>query len=206
MRLYPFIKRVRQFCAPILDNEEFRYAVKHGHDGLKFQGIWQCDQVRDGVLIAGGYPESPNVFTTEGIARLLNIMFHDIAKDAAEIWYVGIFKNNVTPAAGDTAAAKLGAAGTYGECQDADYDDPATNRPAYTTADTATASITNAVAGKAAFTMAGSFSVYGAFLTSTQPKTDTAGYLMCAKKFTAARSVIDDDILYVTYALSVTSS
>lgn len=190
----------------VRSNDEMVYAAKHQRDGVRFQGIWQCDQYRDGKLISGGYPEPPNIFTTEGMARLLNIMFHDIAKAASEIWYVGIFKNNVTPALGDTAAAKLGAAGDYGECQDADYDDPATDKPQYTTADTATAVITNAVAGKAHYVMDASITVYGAFLSTEKAKTATTGYLMCAKKFTASRAVIDADELYVTYQITCSSS
>ena len=196
-----------EMIASLRDNPNLRYAAKHPLEShLGFQGIWQCDQVRNGQLISGGYPEPPNTFTTEGMARLLNIMFHDIAKAASEIWYVGIFKNNITPAVGKTAPVHLGAAGTYGECQDADYDDPATDKPAYTTADTATASITNSVAGKAEFTIAAGITVYGAFLSTMAAKTATTGYLMAAKKFTAARAVIDDDILYVTYTISATTS
>ena len=127
---------------PFRDNNEMMYALKHHRDGVKFQGIWQCDQFRDGQLISGGYPESPNIFTTVGMGRLLDVMFWETAKAASKIWYVGIFKNNITPALGDTAA-KLGAGNAYGECQDADYDDPATNKPSYNTATTAIATITN---------------------------------------------------------------
>ena len=95
------------------DNPDLRYAAKHPIEShLGFEGIWQVDQYRDGMLISGGYPESRNTFTTEGMAYLLNIMFHDIQKPASEIWYVGIYKANVTPAVGNTAAAQLGAAGT----------------------------------------------------------------------------------------------
>ena len=98
--------------ASLRDNPDLRYAAKHPIEShLGFQGIWQCDQYRRGELISGGHPELPNTFTTEGMARLLNIIFHDIAKAASEIWYVGIFKNNITPAVGNTAAACLGAAG-----------------------------------------------------------------------------------------------
>lgn len=184
-----------------------RYAAKHPvESGIELQGICQCDQYRDGQLIAGGYPEPPNTFTTEGMARMLNIIFHDIAKAASEIWYVGIYKNNVTPAVGNTAAVHLGAAGTYGACQDADYDVPATNCPSYTTADTATASITNDVAGKAEFTIAASITIYGAYLTSIQAKTGTSGYLMAAKKFANARVVIAGDKLAVKYAINLTTS
>lgn len=191
---------------PFRDNSEMMYALKHHRDGVRFQGIWQCDQFRNGKLISGGYPEPPNIFTTQGMARLLNIMFHDIAKAASEIWYVGIYKQNVTPALGDTAAAKLGAAGDYGECQDADYDDPLTNKPQYNTADTATAVITNADTTKAHYVMDASITVYGAFLSTDAAKTATTGYLMCAKKFTASRAVIADDELYVSYQITCSSS
>ena len=190
----------------IRSNDEMAYAAKHAQDGVLWQGICQCDQYRDGKLISGGYPEPPNIFTTQGMARLLNIMFHDIAKAGSEIWYVGIYKLNVTPALGDTAAAKLGAAGSYGECQDADYDSPLTDKPGYTTADTATAVITNAVAGKAHYVILASITIYGAFLSTEPAKTATTGYLMCAKKFTASRAVIDNDELYVTYQITCSSS
>jgi len=195
------------FISRFRDDKELGYAYKHAAEShLGFQGIWQCDQIRNGQLIAGGYPELPNTFTTEGMARLLNIIFHDITKAASEIWYCHIFKNDVTPAAGNTAAVHMGAAGTYGVCQDADYDDPATNAPSYTTADTATASITNSVAGKASFTIKATITVYGALLSTIAAKTGTSGYLMCAKKFSASRAVIDDDILYVTYTINATTS
>ena len=196
---------VKMNMESIIENRELQYAVKHQGDGLLLQGIWQCDQFRDGELISGGYPESPNIFPTLGIGRMLTVYFHDIAKAASEIFYVGIFKANVTPAAGDTAAAKLGAAGTYLECQDADYDLPLTDKPAYTTVDTETATITNAAA-KAEFTIAASITVYGAFLGTSKAKTAVDGYLTAAKRFTASRAVIDDDVLSIEYSISVTSS
>jgi len=189
----------------VRSNPEFMYGLKHLKDGLRLQGIFRCDQYRNGILIAGGAPELPNTFTTEGMARLLNIIFGDVSKAAERIWYVGIFKNNVTPAVGNTASACLGAAGTYGECQDADYDDPATNKPSYVIATTAEANCSNTVS-KAAFVMADALTVYGAFLSSEKAKTATSGYLMCAKKFAAARQVVEDDELYVTYNLSLTTS
>ena len=197
---------VKMNMEPVLSNDELKYAVKHQHDGARFVGKWRCDQFRDNKLISGGYFEKPNIMTTEGCARLLNIIFHDIAKAASEIFYVALFKNNVTPAAGNTAAVCQGAAGTYGSLQDADFDDPLTNNPSYTTADTATATITNAVAGKAEFTIAQSITVYGSYLTTDQAKTGVAGYLFCAKRFAASRAVIADDVLAVSYEISITSS
>ena len=185
------------------DNADLRYAAKHVQEsGLSVHGHVYTDHYRDGKLIhhcnQGG-----NTFTTEGMARILNIVFR--AQTTEANIYVGIFKNNVTPAVGDTAAAKLGAAGTYGECQDADYDSPATNKPAYTIAATSTASCTNA-ASTASFTMAASITVYGAFLSTVAAKTATTGTLFCAKAFTSSRAVIDNDVLAITYTLSLTTS
>ena len=169
---------------------------------MKCKGFVTTEHFRNGKLI--GKDEGWNTFTTEGMAFLLNTMFHDISKAAAEIWYVGLFKNNITPALADTAA-KLGSGNAYGECQDADYDDPLTNRPGYRTENTTTAVISN-VNSKAHFVMNASITVYGAFLTNTTAKTDSSGILMCAKRFGTARSVIADDEIYVTYQITTTTS
>lgn len=187
------------------DNADLRYAVKHLRESnLNFHGHVFTDHFRDGRLIHT-CDQGGNTFATEGMAYLLNIIFGTTSKTGSAIFYVGIFKNNVTPAVGDTAAAKLGAAGAYGECQDADYDSPATDKPSYTIATTSTATCTNA-ASPASFTIAGSITVYGAFLSTSKAKTATDGYLMCAKKFSASRAVIDDDVLSVTYVITATTS
>jgi len=187
------------------DSAETRYAAKHLMESdLAFHGHVWTDHYRNGSLIHS-VDQGGNTFTTEGMAYLLNIIFGTTSKAASAIFYTGIFKNNVSPAVGDTAAAKLGAAGTYGECQDADYDSPATDKPSYTIASTATATCTNA-ASAASFTMNASITVYGAFLSTVAAKTATSGYLMCAKKFTTARAVIADDVLAVTYAVTCTTS
>ena len=189
----------------IRDSQNDRYALKHyAESGARLQGICQCDQFRDGILIAGGYPEKPNTFTTEGMAYILNVIFWTTAQTAGLKWYVFVYEDNVTPAVGNTAAVHLGAAGTYNEGQDAEYDNPATNRPAYTTVTTATAACTNA-ASPAAFTMASGLNVYGAGLTNTAAKTDATGVLMCAKLFSAVRAVIDNDVLSVTYVITLSN-
>ena len=105
------------------DVEDIQAAISAG---WSFKGIVTMEHWRKGVMLHKEIGE--NTFTTEGMAKLLNIIFHDISKAAAHIWYVGIFKNNIPPALADTAA-KLGSGNAYGECQDADYDDPLTNRP-----------------------------------------------------------------------------
>lgn len=184
-----------------------RYAVEHPvESNIWLHGIWQCDHFRQGKLISGGVPELPNTFTIEGMARLLNIIFHDISKPASEIWYMGIYKNSVTPALGHTAAACLGPSGTYGACQDADYNIPATNCPAYTTEDTAIASITNSETGKAGFTAAAAITIHGAYLSTIQAKTGTSGFLMSAKRFANSRDVHAGDELAVGYTVRLTTS
>lgn len=181
---------------------DVEHAMKHHRDLIGFQGLVTLEHVRGGNVL---HRESGvNTFTTQGMAYMLNVMFHDIAKAASHIWYVGIFKNNITPALADTAT-KLGSGNAYGECQDADYDNPLTNRPAYTTEDTTTAVISN-VNAKAHFIMNASITVYGAFLTNTQAKTDSSGTLMCAKRFGTPRAVIADDEIYVTYQITCTTS
>lgn len=179
-----------------------RHAYRNQHADLGFHGIVTCDHFRDGRLIHS--QQGRNTFTTEGMAKLLNILLHDIAKAASNIWHVGIFKNNITPALADTVA-KLGAGNAYGECQDADYDSPLTNRPVYATEDTTTAVISN-VNSKAHYIMNASIVVYGAFLADSAAKTSSSGTLLCAKRFGTPRSVIDNDEIYVTYQVTCTTS
>jgi hypothetical protein len=188
------------------DDAELKYMARHRQEsGLRFIGNVHVKHTRKDKVLWDAWEPEHNTFTTEGMAYLLNIIFGTTSKTGAAIWYVGIFKNDVTPAVGDTAATKLGAAGTYGECQDSDYDSPATNKPAYTIASTSTATCTNA-ASKATFVIAASITVYGAFLGDAAAKTATSGKLMCAKRFASSRAVIADDELAVTYAITCTTS
>ena len=194
-----------EFLSHLRNNPLVRYAVKHLRESnLEFHGHVYTDHFRDGKLIHH-CDQGGNTFTTAGMASLLNIIFGTTSKAGSAIFYVGIFKNNVTPGLTDTPAVCLGAAGTYGECQDADYDSPATNKPSYTIAATETAGCTNAAAA-ASFTMNASITVYGAFLSTVAAKTGTTGTLMCAKKFTTARAVVADDVLAVTYQITTTTS
>jgi len=188
--------------AQLAADVEIAHALRHHKDKLGFQGFVTAEHRRNGEVLCR--QSGKNTFTTEGMAFMLNTMFHDIAKAAAHIWYVGIFKNNVTPSLADTAT-KLGSGNAYGECQDADYDNPLTNRPVYATEDTTTAVISN-VNAKAHFVMNSSITVYGAFLTNKQAKTDSSGTMMCAKRFGTPRAVIADDEIYVTYQVTTTTS
>lgn len=144
-----------------------------------------------------------NRIVNEGLNHLLNVVFGATAKEAT--WYVGIFKGNITPAAGDTAALALGVGGTYTEAQDADYNVPLTNRPEYIDAP-ATAQVMTNTASPASFTMLATLAIYGAFLASSQAKTATTGVLGAAKRFDAVRNVVAADVLSVTYQITATSA
>ena len=190
----------------ILDDSNAMYGLKHATEsGFRLQGIWTCDQYRDGYTVpAGGcMRETPNTFTTEGLSYLLRVMFWETSKAASLIWYLGIFDTNVTPAVGNVASTSLGAAGTYGAIQTAEVDETVVEP--YTTVTTATASCTNA-ASKAEYTMAATRTIYGAYLTDSSDMTSVAGILMSAKKFSTARSVIADDVLSISYVISLTTS
>ena len=111
---------------------------------------------------------------------------------------------NVTPAAANVASSALGASGTYGAVQATSEVDE-TVYETYTIAITTDASCTNA-ASKAEYTLAATRDIYGAFLTNDSDMTSTSGVLMSAKKFSASRSVIADDVLSVSYVITLSTS
>jgi len=187
----------------IINPKDLAYALKHLPEShLQMRGDVWTEHRRNGHIIESAY-EGHNTFTTEGMASILDTYFYGTTQPTAV--YCGIFKGNVTPALTDTAAAGLGSGGRLTECLDADYDDPATNRPAYTVATTSTATVTNS-ASKAEFTIAATITVYGAFLATSQAKTATTGKLICAKRFTTSKACEDDDELAVTYAITMSTS
>ena len=180
----------------------FALAAENDHR-IELRGDVWLSHIRDGhYLLREGY-QGKNILPTEGLNHVLDVICHGSSQ--VTTWYCGIFKGNYTPIATDTAADNLGAGGDFTECQDADYDDPATNRPAYTEAAAAAGVITNS-ANPASFTIAASITVYGAFLASSQAKTAASGTLLAAKKFDASRAVIDNDVLLITYQITATSS
>lgn len=164
-------------------------------------GIVTLKHFREDKLIYQN-EESHNLLVDQGLNHFLNVVMGVDAKITT--WYVGIFVNNVTPAAADTPGAQLGAAGTYGEGQDADYDLPLTNKPEYIDVP-ATAKVMTNGASPASFTIAATLTIFGAFISSVSAKTATTGTLLAAKQFDASRAVIDNDILTVQYDITAAS-
>jgi hypothetical protein len=185
------------------DITEIAYALKHRlESNLQVHANWFTEHFRGGKLLEAN-DQGSNLFTTEGMNFILNEVFNAGGACTGDL-YVNIFDQNVTPAAGDTASAKLGAAGTYGELQ-ATTEMDETARQAYTVAAASSANVTN-TANKAVFTIAATRTIYGGFIVTDSDPTSTAGKLICAKAFTASRSVVDDDVLNILISLTMTSS
>jgi hypothetical protein len=182
---------------------DIRYAQKHAKESnMQIEGRVRVEHYRDGKCLWDDWEPEPNIVPTVGLNHFLDVVMGAVAKSTT--WYVGIFKNNVAPLAGHTAT-ELGSVGSYGECQDADYDLPLTNRPEYIDVAAAAGVMTN-TASKAQFTIAATITVYGAAMVDVQAKTSAAGTMLAAKLFTNSRAVIDNDELFVTYQMTATSS
>jgi hypothetical protein len=162
--------------------------------GLQMGGVFTIQHVRDGVVIDETHDH--NLVTDEGLNHMLDVHFH--GETQIGTWYVGLFEGNYTPVAGVTAAT-LPAAAT--ECTA--YDEA--TRVAYTEAAAASKSITNS-ASKATFTFNATKTIYGAFLVSASAKSATSGKLFSAARFAAAKSVVDDDQLLITYTFTAASA
>lgn len=143
--------------------------------------------------------EFDNTVTNEGKVYLLKC---GVSNQASQItsWYVGIFGNNVTPSASDTASTALGSSGTYGEITA--YSE--TTRPQFNASyfDTPTPNINN-YASIAEFTISGSITARGAFIVSSSVKNSTSGVLMCAGRLASDKPLSSGDVLGIKYSITV---
>jgi len=163
--------------------------------------IWSVECVRDGKTV--WTEKGKNVVPYEGLNYLINAGLKGGAQETA--WYCTLFKNNIVPALSDTAASALGSGGTYGEVTDSDVN-PQTNRPEVIFGTVSNGVVDNSD-NRVEFTaLPASLTVYGAVLTSTQAKLDTSGILLGAKLFSQARTLLQNDILYIVVEFSLTSA
>ena len=116
-------------------------------------------------------------------------------------WYIGLYGSGATnsPAAGDTMSSHTGWTEVTAYSQ--------ATRPAVTfgTATTADPSVITNSASPATFSINGTTTVGGAFLTSNNTKGGTTGTLFSASDFQSPgdRSVVNGDTLTVTYTFSL---
>ena len=167
---------------------------------LNLGAIFHLEHWRKNELIGEHHAE--NLCPDEFINYMLDVGLSDATQ--LTDWYVLIFNDNHTPAAGNTYA-------TPGFTESTAYDE--TTRPAWVEAGVSSKSITNS-ASKATFTMTGvDTSIYGAAIVGGVHATDgnidtkddqtaSPGVLGPLAQFTggAVTGIVDDDVLkvYVT--------
>ncbi len=160
--------------------------------GFKLKGELVAECYRGSKLL--WVDKTHNLVTTEGLNRILNVMFGGTTQTAT--WYVGLVETDTAPAAAMNYDVPVFTESTS-------YDEA--TRPAYTESASTAGSITNS-ASKAAFTISATKTMYGAALFSINTKGDhTSGannVLYCYAKFSASRAVVDDDVINVTYTIT----
>jgi hypothetical protein len=145
--------------------------------------------------------ETPNLVVNVGLQYMAGSALTSTAQITT--WYLGLYgaASSNNPAAGDTMALH------GGWTEVTDYSEA--NRPtaSFAAATNANPSVVTNTASKAVFTINGTTTVGGAFLTSNNTKGGTTGTLFSAADFSAPgdRSVVSGDILNVTYTFSLSA-
>ena len=143
--------------------------------------------------------ENHNLVVNVGLQDMNTKYFSGSSYTAA--WYIGLYGAGAsnTPAAADTMSSHAGWTEVTAYSQ--------STRPACTfgTATTADPSVITNTASPATFSINGTTTVGGAFLTSNNTKGGTTGILFSASDFQSPgdRSVVNGDTLTVTYTFSL---
>jgi hypothetical protein len=143
--------------------------------------------------------EAPNLVVNVGLQDMNAKYFTGSSYTAA--WYIGLYGAGAsnTPAAGDTMSSHAGWTEVVAYSQ--------ATRPACTVGSPSTAnpSVATNSASPASFSINGTTTVGGAFLTSNNTKSGTTGTLYSAADFSSPgdRAVVSGDTLSVTYTLSL---
>lgn len=145
--------------------------------------------------------ESDNLVVNVGLQYMAGAALTSTAQITS--WYLGLYgaASSNNPAAGDTMSSHSGwtEVTAYSEA----------TRPAATfaAATNANPSVVTNTASKATFSINGSTTVGGAFLTSNDTKSGTTGTLFSAADFSAPgdRAVISGDVITLTYTFSLSA-
>lgn len=160
-------------------------------------GYFKYEHIRDGNVIDSW--DSKNIVVNEGLNYILDASLSN--GTVIPSWFIGLFKNNYTPVATDTKALFTGVG--VGNESSTDYSEA--TRPSWVDAGPITQSISNS-ASPAVFTFTAAVTIFGAFMTSTSVKGDTAGTLLAASKFTTSKVMAIADQLNISYIISATSA
>jgi hypothetical protein len=142
---------------------------------------------------------SHNLVVNVGLQDMNTKYFSGSAYTAA--WFIGLYgaAASNTPAAADTMSSHAGWTEVVA------YSQATRVSATFGTATTADPSVISNSASPATFTINGTTTVGGAFLTTSSTKSGTAGTLFSASDFAAPgdRSVVSADTLTVTYQFSL---
>ena len=142
---------------------------------------------------------SPNLVVNVGLQDMNAKYFSGSAYTAA--WYIGLYgaAASNTPAAADTMSSHAG------WTENVTYSQATRVAVTFGTATTADPSVISNSASPATFTINGTTTVGGAFLTTGSAKSGTTGTLFSASDFAAPgdRAVVSGDTLTVTYQFSL---
>jgi hypothetical protein len=145
--------------------------------------------------------ETPNLVVNVGLQYMAGTALTSTAQITT--WYVGLYGSGATnsPAAGDTMSSHAGWTEVTA------YSESTRVAATFAAATNANPSVVTNTASKAVFTINGTTTVGGAFLTSGSAKSGTTGTLFSAADFSAPgdRSVVSGDILNVTYTFSLSA-
>lgn len=143
--------------------------------------------------------ESKNLVVNVGLQYMAGVALTSTAQITA--WYVGLYgaaaSNN--PAATDTMSSHIGWTEVTA------YSESTRVLANFAAATNANPSVVTNTASKAVFTINGTTTIGGAFLTSGSAKSGTTGTLFSAADFSSPgdRSVVSGDILSITYQFSL---
>lgn len=169
-------------------------AANNATEELIAHGWVRTECVRDGQVI--WVDEGPNLIVTTGRNKLLDETLAGSGYTAA--WYMGLIDNAgfSAIAAGDTMASHAG------WTESTTYDEGA--RPTMSFA--AASAGSKATSAAVVFTISGTVTINGVFITTVSTKGGSTGTLFAGKSFSATRAVVDNDVLNVTYTASLTAS
>lgn len=143
--------------------------------------------------------ETPNLVVNVGLQYMAGSALTSTSQITT--WYLGLYGSGSTnsPAAGDTMSSHIGWTEVTA------YSESTRPTATFAAATNANPSVVTNTASKAVFTINGTTTVGGAFLTSNNTKGGTTGTLFSAADFQAPgdRSVVSGDILNVTYTFSL---
>lgn len=145
--------------------------------------------------------ETKNLVVNVGLQYMAGVALTSTAQLTS--WYIGLYgaASSNNPAAGDTMASH------GGWTEVTDYSESTRVAAVFAAATNANPSVVTNSASVAVFSINGTTTVGGAFLTSNNTKGGTTGTLFSAADFQAPgdRSVINGDTLRVTYTFSLSA-